>query len=264
MAKGESAQSTTQTVAPPKFLQPYLKDAARDASDIYHGAAPQYYSGQTYADFSPQTIQALNLQQQRALGGSDVNRAAQNNIQSTLNGDYLYGGPGFNAAFDAAARKINPMVDSNFARAGRSGSGLADVAKTQALSDAFASQYGQERNNQMQAAQLAPGLANQDYYDYQQLANVGGAYEGQNQKGIDENINRFNFYQNQPSDRLNQYIQMLQGAYPGSTSTSTQPMYQNRAAGALGGALAGAKLGSVIPGLGTGIGAIGGGLLGIL
>lgn len=46
----------------------------------------------------------------------------------------------------------------------------------------------------------------------------------------------------------------------GSQST---PLYQNRAAGALGGALGGASLGSQIQGLGTGAGAALGGLLGL-
>jgi hypothetical protein len=263
MAKAPDQQTTTQTVAPPKFLQPYLKDAVGEASRLYHGQGPQYYQGNQSVEFSPQTLQALQMQQQRAMQGSDVNRAAQGNIQSTLNGDYLYGGQGFNAAFDAASRRINPMVDSSFATHGRTGSGLADVAKTQALSDAFASQYGQERNNQMQAAQMAPGLANQDYIDYQKLADVGGAYEGLNQKRLNEDINRFNFTQNQPMDRLNQYLQMLSGAYPGSSSTSSQPLYQNKGAGVLGGALAGAQLGSSIFGGPLG-GAIGGGLLGLM
>jgi hypothetical protein len=46
--------------------------------------------------------------------------------------------------------------------------------------------------------------------------------------------------------------------------TSSQPLYQNQGAGALGGALAGAQLGSIVPGIGTGIGAGIGGLIGLL
>ena len=47
-----------------------------------------------------------------------------------------------------------------------------------------------------------------------------------------------------------------------STTSSTQPIFRNTGAGLLGGAMTGAKIADMIPGLGTGMGAIGGGLLG--
>ncbi|BCV04951.1 MAG: hypothetical protein CM15mV95_230 [Caudoviricetes sp.] len=47
-----------------------------------------------------------------------------------------------------------------------------------------------------------------------------------------------------------------------STTVSTQPVFRNTGAGLLGGAMTGANIANMIPGLGTGIGAIGGGLLG--
>jgi hypothetical protein len=183
-------------------------------------------------------------------------------MESTLNGDYLYGGQGFNAAFDAASRKINPMVDSAFATHGRSGSGLAGAAKTQALGDAFASMYGQERNNQMQAAQMAPALAQSDYYDISQLANVGAGVENLAQNRMNEDVNRYNFYQNQPEDQLSKYIALLNNSYPGSQTS--QQTFTNPAAGAAGGALSGASMGSAFGPWGAGIGAIGGGLLGYM
>jgi hypothetical protein len=49
-----------------------------------------------------------------------------------------------------------------------------------------------------------------------------------------------------------------------STGTNTDPIYRNKGAGALGGALTGAQLGSMFGPMGTGIGAVGGGLLGLL
>ena len=60
-------------------------------------------------------------------------------------------------------------------------------------------------------------------------------------------------------------VQSSLGAQPANLGMqSVTPQYSNPAAGALGGALAGAKLGSVIPGVGTTLGAIGGGILGLL
>jgi hypothetical protein len=48
------------------------------------------------------------------------------------------------------------------------------------------------------------------------------------------------------------------------TGKETSPIYRNKGAGALGGALTGAQLGSMFGPMGTGIGAVGGGLLGLL
>lgn len=51
---------------------------------------------------------------------------------------------------------------------------------------------------------------------------------------------------------------------PNLGMSQSVPLYQNRAAGALGGALGGAQLGAMVPGLGAGGGAALGGLLGLL
>ena len=60
-------------------------------------------------------------------------------------------------------------------------------------------------------------------------------------------------------------VQSSLGAQPANLGgTVSTPMYSNTGAGLLGGALAGAQLGSAIPGVGTAIGAVGGGLLGLL
>lgn len=64
-------------------------------------------------------------------------------------------------------------------------------------------------------------------------------------------------------DRLSQYASILGGLPFGTQSQQSQPTYRNRAAGAAGGALSGAAVGtSIMPGWGTAIGAVGGGLLG--
>ena len=60
-------------------------------------------------------------------------------------------------------------------------------------------------------------------------------------------------------------VQSSLGAQPANLGQiATTPSYSNPAAGALGGALAGAQLGSVVPGIGTAVGAVGGGLLALL
>ena len=227
-------------IAPSTTTSPGIPGILPEAESLYRN------NQNLVADFSPEQQQAMDLQAQRAINGSDVTRSAQNNATATLRGDYLYGGPGFNAAFDAASRKILPQVDSTFNRGGRYGSGLAQTAQTQALGDVFAGMYGQERNHQMQAMGMSPVLANQDYMDIDRLAQVGDQEQEQNQLMLDEPFQRLQRYQN--------FINPMLGV--GGSSTSTQPMYRNRGAGAVGGAMLGNML---FPGIG---GIIGGGLLG--
>lgn len=143
--------------------------------------------------------------------------------------------------------------------------GQADIANRLGAASTIGDIYGSERGRQLAALGIAPGLANQDYFDISQLGQVGAQRQAMEQAGIDDAMARHEFEQNLPYYRLGQYqnfINPILGV--GGSSTATQPMYRNRFAGGLGGALAGAQLGSAIPGLGTAFGAGVGGLLGML
>jgi hypothetical protein len=246
MGGGDSGGSTTtvQKSDPWEGQQSYLKEGFKKAEDLFmKQAAPAYYPGNTVVPFSPETNAALNLTTQRALSGSPLQSAANNQLTGTLNGDYLYNGSGFNAAVDAATRKAMPQVNSQFESAGRLNSGLAKTAQTQAIGDAFASQYGDERQNQQRAMLFAPQMMQQDYADYQQLANVGAAREGLSQSQLAEDVNRYNYNQQAPGLQLQNFMGTIQGDY-GGTKTATSPLYRNQGAGMLGGALGGLSLAS--------------------
>lgn len=216
-----------------------------------------FYPGQTYAGFSPQTEQALNLTEQRALAGSPVQQSANQELMRTLNGDYLHGGSGFNAAYQAAANKIIPQVESKFALGGRYGSGLAREAETSALADAFASQYQNERQNQLRSMMFAPEAASADYRDMQALAGVGSAREGQAQSGIDEAMARHDFKDLELRDRIAAFLGPVSGNY--GNSQLTTGFKGNKGAGMLGSALSGAGVGASVGGP---WGALAGGILG--
>jgi hypothetical protein len=90
-------------------------------------------------------------------------------------------------------------------------------------------------------------LANQDYTDLGQLANVGGVYDNQNQAQLTDQVNRFNQQQAQPGQNLDDYIRRITGmAGNYGTQTSTQPAAQpNYLGSALGGAMLGGQLGGM-------------------
>ncbi len=257
---GRPTQNITQNSAPWAGQQGYLTGGFANASGL-HSTPFTQFPGQTYASFSPQTEQALNMTEQRALAGSPVQRAGNAQLEQTLRGDYLHGGAGFNAALDAAKNKILPDIQSRYAQGGRYGSGLAREAEASALGDSFASQYGKERENQLRAMLFAPQAAQGDYNDLNALAGVGAQREGQEQSKIDEAMNRHDFPQKEAWDRLARYMAMVQGTYGQQGETQHQGFAGNRGAGVLGGALGGAQMGGQMGG-GNPWGMAAGGILG--
>jgi hypothetical protein len=112
---------------------------------------------------------------------------------------------------------------------------------------------------------LYPGLAQAGSTPYNNALQYGQFERGIAENALQGDMNRWNFQQQEPYDRLSFYNQMIQGtAGLGGTTRGTASTGSGiSGTGALGGALTGAQLGSLIPGLGTGIGAGIGGLLGL-
>lgn len=120
----------------------------------------------------------------------------------------------------------------------------------------------------LQGAQFRLGAAGQlgNLAAQQQALRLGGAQAVMGAGGARQALEQqqMDAIRNVGLQRLG-VVQSSLGAQPANLGMqSVTPQYSNPAAGALGGALAGAKLGSAIPGVGTAMGAIGGGLLGLL
>lgn len=120
----------------------------------------------------------------------------------------------------------------------------------------------QDAATRLQAAGMAPQMAQADYNDLQARMGIGGMQQGQQEAILADDIARFNFEQNRDVDRLARYMGLIGGGY-GSTQQTATPTYNNRLAGGLGGALGGASLGSMFGPMGAGIGAGLGGLAGL-
>jgi hypothetical protein len=129
---------------------------------------------------------------------------------------------------------------------GRTGSAMHGRALGEGLGDAIGGlayqNYGAERGNMMNAMQMAPAMAQADYLDPQMLAQVGQTYEGQAGANLQDQINRFNFEQNLPDEKLRQYMTLVQGGNYGGSSSSQQPIYSNPAASGLGMAASAASI----------------------
>lgn len=276
---GGGTNTVTRTELDPT-MRPYVQYGLSEAQRLYQTPnVPQYYPGQTFIGPSQQTTAALEAAQARAMQGSPLVPAAQQQLQQTIRGQYLGANPYLEAAlqpaFGAAQRQYESATNqalSNFSRAGRYGSGAMQGALTnvggefaRALTGAAGqlgyANYADERARQMAAIQAAPAMAAQDYADIQRLANVGQQTEAYQEMALQDAINRFNFAQQAPYARLQSFLSGAYGAPSGMQQVT--PVYRNPLGSALGGALAGSQL-APMAGFSSGTGALIGGGLGLL
>ena len=138
----------------------------------------------------------------------------------------------------------------------------ADIQRRLAGGSALSAMDTARMARQLEGTKLAPQFAELDYRDAQRLAQVGSARESDAMAQLQDNINRFNYEQNIDDQKLRNYMALISGGTVGSNTI--QPVFRNQGTSALGGALGGAQLAKLINPSYAGMGAIGGGLLGLL
>jgi len=235
---GGSGTSTTKSELDPT-VRPFVEYGLQEAKGLYQQPGPDYFPGQTYVSPSQQTTLALQAAQNRALAGSPLQQAAQQQQLGTVGGQYLSAGnPYLSAALrgptQEATQAYNDAIKAaqgTASMAGRYGSGVsADIQNraAQTLSNTLANKYGDlayanyaaERAAQQQSAFNAPQMAAADYADIQQLANVGKTQENYSQTALQAAIDKFNFEQNKPYQKLQAYLGAAYGAPVGQVSTT--------------------------------------------
>ena len=237
MGGGGGKQDSTTTTSIDPAIKPYVTYGLEEAKRLYETGSPQFFPGQTYVSPSAQTQQALQMAQERAMAGSPLTGAAQAETLATIQGR------GVNPFLAGALEQTNRLAGEQFNRniqnlqssaasAGRYGSSaMGQQAGTaqDIFARALAEQGGQlaynsaeaERARQMAAVGAAPQMAQADYADIQRLLSVGGAKEAQSAAELQDAMNRFNFQQNLPQMKLQQYANLYSSAPQGSTTTQT-------------------------------------------
>lgn len=300
MGKGGGGGGETKQVSEPWDAQKgYLTDIFSKSQYLYNTGqlAPDYYPGNTVAPQSQWTQNALQMQADRALNGDASISTAKGSMDNITSGNALANNAGLNALeqmttaqnpymtalYEDAAGQAGAQIDSGFSSAGRYGSGAHENARADAMTDLASQMYSHAYDQQLQAAQqagqlyntgigqqvvagqTAQNLANQAYTDAAALSEAGGVLDDYQQQLINADIDRYNYNSQKALTALSNYNQLIQGSYGGtSTTTGQQNSGGSKLGGALGGAATGAAIGSqFMPGWGTAIGAIGGGLLGL-
>ncbi len=236
---GGGGSSQTSNELDPNVV-PYVKDALSEQQKLYREGAPDYYGDKTYLDPNSQQQQAMALMSAQARAGSPELRQANQLAQQTMQGDFLQNNPNFDAVMNTAGRKATDLYNtatnntfSDVSKAGRYGSNahanlqagnagklaqsLADTAGQYAYQN-----YANERQNQMNVMNNAQNFAGNNYYDANQLMNVGNQQAGFDQTKLDADIARHDYGQNAQQQHLSNYTNAVWGAPGGSTSTTSQ------------------------------------------
>ena len=153
----------------------YLEYGLEQARAQFDLNAPNYYPQSTVVGFSPENEMALEGIRNRALDPNSMTAQTQNVVQQNLMGT--------NPLMSAAFAPVVNQVQSQFAKAGRYGSG----ANQQALAAALAPAALQA---QQAAISQAPQIQNADL---RQLATVGDAREGMAQAELADQGCAFQF-----------------------------------------------------------------------
>lgn len=245
MSGGGSTKTvqTTQDQSPWSPQQPFLMQGFEEARRLYGSPEPQYYPGQTVADTSQFTTQGQNAGMRAAEQNANLNAR-------TAGGYYVNAGnPYFQGMMTNLGNAMRPQIDSAFAGAGRGGSG----AHAQAFASALADQggrlayqnYGDER-----ARQIA---ASQDYSPQQFMMGVGQQQEAKQGQYLGDAAARWDFAQNQPAQKLAQYMGLVGNRSYGGQNVSSQPYTGNGTMQGIGAGISGlsalGQFGQAVPGL---------------
>ena len=234
---GTTVQKQSNELDP--TVRPFVEYGLQEAKQLYQTDTPQYYPYQTFVSPSQQTQSALQAAQNRALAGSPLVPAAQQQQLATIQGQNLGLNPYFANALQGAAGVATTQfqdalknIASQASTAGRYGSGaMADLQSrastnlakelTSRAGELAYQNYAAERAAQERAIQAAPALAQADYADIQQLMNVGQTAEDYQRQALESDIARYEFGQNLPYTKLQSYLSAAYGAPMGQVSTST-------------------------------------------
>lgn len=211
----EVVQKTELSGAAKKYEAPALEDAY----NLYKAPGPNYFPNSTLADFTPEQLAGQAGIVARATNGSPLNAASGQYAQDVIGGGYLNAGNPFQSQMDD---QIAARVASDASLNGRMGSNYQARALTEGLAAPRYANYAAERGLQQNMAQFAPTLAGQDYVDLAALMGVGQQRQQQAQQGINADIARWDYNENLPMAKNQQFLASLYGN-PSRTMTGTQP-----------------------------------------
>lgn len=276
----KGVQTTTETRSAPTYLQPQLEFSAQEARRLYdQGAGGPFVSPEEEAatralyNYSQQNAQVVSpeeeaatraLYEQAGRGLSPTSLAAQNEMQKTLQGNYLGITPELQKYMDVIARRSEQAYNENVLPSLRAGYGTSgafggsdfqqglqtsgrDFTRELAdnLSGVALRNYQAERGFQQNALGLAPSYEQLAYSPALMQQQAGSALSEFNKRRDAETLYKMGIGQqagsalsdigttkaNRPLALLEAFNRNLQGAnIPGTGVTSTATPYKKGSA----------------------------------
>lgn len=212
----------TVTSEPWAAIRPSLMRGIGTAGKLYYDDQGNLLTRE-YVGPGDVTQTALDRMRQRGMG-DPLQAASESYLTDVLGGGV---NPYLSSMYDTAADKVRARLDSQFAQAGRYGSGEHEREMGSALGDLatqmYGGQYNQDMARRMQAAQLAPDIG---YQGMERQLRVGEYLDEQKRQAE-------NWDYDQQMQALNDYITQI-NAIGGSYPSQSQPIYRNKAAETLG------------------------------
>ena len=272
------------------YILPYAQTGLAGAASLYQSGGPDFYPDATFVPFARQTERGLGMLENRGMEGYTPRLSPQetsygNLLQNTLQGDFLSPttNPFLSDVYDQASTELTdtftdrilPALSAQFGAAGGSNSQIQGQLATDAagkLTDSLAklqtNLYGQnfqqERGRQMQASQLVPQFSGLERQNIMDQFRVGQQVEDKSREILQDEINRFNYYQTRPETNLQNYLRNISFNFPTQQTLPTSGLASTLGSAATLGSLfnqfAGEDSGGTAGYIGTGLGA----LLGLL
>lgn len=256
----ESKSKTESKVKP--YDESQLQDILSRLQTL--GGTPQtMFPDQMYAGMDPLQTEALGMREDFARNMGGMVDPSMQAWQSTLGAPDVANNPYVQGMINQQATTLNrnlaemmPTIESNMLgvneRLGGSGEGvakgIAGRGTQEALADAMArtqlGAYGQGLQQQQFGLKAAPAMAGFGMMPADVISGVGGVQRAEDQMGINEAVQRYNFEQQEPWQRLQNQAGMFQGltlpyASAESKTTSTPSPFSS-ALNALTGGFSGA------------------------
>ncbi len=239
----QTSQQVNTNMGPWSEQGPYLQQGFANAGGLLNNTDPRYYPRSTVSGFTPAQSQGYQSIIDRARAGSPLLPAANDTALKTIQGGFLdpSTNPWLKGTFDAASNDVtrayrtatDPSTAGGFASAGRYGSGALNQARSQnqqnlgdqlgsLASTIYGGNYQAERGRQLQQTNLAPGLMQAAYIDPTAMVNAGGAQQAQQQRQLQDQVNRWNTEVNPAAkwDEQAKYQALVGGNY-GQSGTQT-------------------------------------------
>jgi hypothetical protein len=233
----------TSTYQLPSEQQANINLLLQGARDQYLQGPYSYYPNQTYANLTPEQLQAQQLATQYATGvGQDLVNQSQQGASTFLDPNNIFNPtniPGYAAAQQGVIDTVNrnfaeqllPAIRSNAISTGNFGgsaqqssqalaAGRTSDALAQAIANMNMQAYSQGLNQYNTAQAQLPTTLNLGLVPSQILSSVGAENQAQNQKAIDQAVAAYNFNQQAPAQQIAQLQQATgnAGQYGGTTA----------------------------------------------